>query len=259
MATGGEGALGGTSAKFTWSVPVDRPPPPNTLGGVVRRTQKKTVKGEVALCSVLAQPLGRSRSSCLAVAVAWSDCCTVVGWISGGLGAVVGSEVALHEAVSLVMKIRTVSLAVGVTFRFHLKTIERLSMQSCNPRLTGLTPVASVVTVTVCARAAGAISAASAATPATCSPALPRRRCRMDILSRRMPDSRTNWQRQCFRPSAASWSRSSSSAICTALVAAPLRRLSETTNSARPRSCARSLRMRPTSVSSLPAPSNGIG
>jgi hypothetical protein len=51
----------------------------------------------------------------------------------------------------------------------------------------------------------------------------------------------------------------SDSAICTALVAAPLRRLSLTTQSARPRGCEESSRMRPTSTSSRPAASRGSG
>ena len=50
-----------------------------------------------------------------------------------------------------------------------------------------------------------------------------------------------------------------SSAICTALVAAPLRRLSETSQRARPFGSATSSRMRPTNTSSLPSPSRGMG
>src|SRR5438128_5559 len=51
----------------------------------------------------------------------------------------------------------------------------------------------------------------------------------------------------------------SASAICTALVAAPLRRLSEATKNTRPRGCERSRRTRPTSTSSIPAAWSGAG
>src|SRR5215203_4994531 len=53
-----------------------------------------------------------------------------------------------------------------------------------------------------------------------------------------------------------SWS---TSAICTALVAAPLSRLSETTHRCSPRSCDGSRRMRPTSTSSWPAAERAVG
>src|SRR5437867_4167886 len=51
----------------------------------------------------------------------------------------------------------------------------------------------------------------------------------------------------------------SSCAICTALVAAPLRKLSATTHSTRPCGTVGSLRMRPMKTSSLPSISSGIG
>src|ERR1019366_8652944 len=54
-------------------------------------------------------------------------------------------------------------------------------------------------------------------------------------------------------------SRRSSSATCTALVAAPLRRLSALKNSAMPCSRPGSRRIRPTWTSSLPATDRGIG
>lgn len=50
-----------------------------------------------------------------------------------------------------------------------------------------------------------------------------------------------------------------SSAICTALVAAPLRRLSLTHQKLRPFGCDKSLRMRPMKTKSLPVQSQGIG
>ena len=51
----------------------------------------------------------------------------------------------------------------------------------------------------------------------------------------------------------------STSAICTALVAAPLSRLSLTTHSCRPRSCVGSRRRRPTNTSSRPALASAVG
>ena len=54
-------------------------------------------------------------------------------------------------------------------------------------------------------------------------------------------------------------SRIKISAICTALSAAPLRRLSDTTQRLRPLATESSSRIRPTYVASLPAASIGVG
>ena len=122
---------------MTWSVPVARPPP-NKLATVLR-TQKEMVYGDLALWSVFAQPFGRSRRSCFAVTVAWSCCWTVVGWVSAGVGAVVGSLVAVQEAVSLVMKIRTVSPVFGVAFRAPTPTKPATPATSGSLRITSVT------------------------------------------------------------------------------------------------------------------------
>ena len=79
----------------------------------------------------------------------------------------------------------------------------------------------------------------------------PARRGRDGRWSTRRPAPR---RRGC---GAAARARTSSSATCTALVAAPLRRLSPTTHRFRQRSCEGSRRMRPTSTSSWPARVDG--
>ena len=78
----------------------------------------------------------------------------------------VGSALALHDAVSLVMKILTMSPETGVVFRFHWKTTCRLLLQSSSPSVTVLLRAPGVVTVMFCvcaSAAAGASNTASAA------------------------------------------------------------------------------------------------
>ena len=70
---------------------------------------------------------------------------------------------------------------------------------------------------------------------------------------------RATRQRQVQASAAAGTSLSSSSAICTALVAAPLRRLSLTHQKSRALGRCRSWRIRPTKTSSVPAASAARG
>ena len=75
----------------------------------------------------------------------------------------VGSLVPVQVAVSLVMKIFTVSPATGEELSVQRKTNARLLLQESRPMLMGCVPLASVLTVKFCASdAAGTSSTASA-------------------------------------------------------------------------------------------------